>query len=138
MPARTPAIVALAAIAALEGLGLLGYVIYDVVEAIRIGTSGPEEVSNGPGLAVMIVILVLFGAGMLWVARGWWLARRWVRSPFIVAQLLTVLVGYDLAQSSGGPERPIGIAVIVLAAAGIVLAFLPATSLAIDPDRGRA
>ncbi len=133
MPARSPAIVALAVISALEGLGLLGYAIYDIVETLRLGVTGPEEVSNVPAVVLIIVILVLFGVGLLWVARGWWVMKRWARAPFVVAQLLGVLVGYDLAQATGGPTRTIGAALIAIAAVGIVLAFLPAVSRSIDP-----
>lgn len=133
MPVRAPAIVALAAIAAIEGVGLLGYAVYDLVQTMRLGVTGPEEVSNVPAVALIIVIQVLFGVGLLWVARGWWLERRWARSPFLVAQILGVLVGYDLAQATGGSERTIGFAVIALAAVGIVLAFLPVVSRSIDP-----
>ncbi len=133
MPARTPAIVAVAAISAIEGLGLLGYAIYDIVQTLRLGVTGPEEVSNVPAVVLIIVILLLFGAGMLCVARGWWREERWARAPFLVAQILGVLVGWDLAQASGGSERIIGIAVIVIAAIGIVLAFLPAVARAIEP-----
>lgn len=133
MPARTPAIVAVAAISAIEGLGLLGYAIYDIVQTLRLGVTGPEEVSNVPAVVLIIVILLLFGAGMLCVARGWWREERWARAPFLVAQILGVLVGWDLAQASGGSERIIGIAVIIVAAIGIVLAFLPAVARAIEP-----
>jgi hypothetical protein len=133
VPARTPAIVAVAAISAIEGLGLLGYAIYDIVQTLRLGVTGPEEVSNVPAVVLIIVILLLFGAGMLCVARGWWREERWARAPFLVAQILGVLVGWDLAQASGGSERIIGIAVIIVAAIGIVLAFLPAVARAIEP-----
>lgn len=133
MPARAPAIVAVAAISAIEGLGLLGYAIYDIVQTLRLGVTGPEEVSNVPAVLLIIVILLLFGAGMLCVARGWWREQRWARAPFLVAQILGVLVGYDLAQAAGGSERIIGITVIVVAAIGIVLAFLPAVARAIEP-----
>ncbi|MDI1290112.1 MAG: hypothetical protein PSX37_09230 [bacterium] len=44
-----------------------------------------------------------------------------------------MLVGYDLVQATGGSERAIGFAVIIVAGIGIVLAFLPPVSRAIEP-----
>lgn len=132
MTAPAGPIVAIAAIAAVEGVGLIGYAGYDLVETVRLGVGGPTDVSNVPAVTLLIVIQVLFGAGLLWVARGWWLGRRWARSPFLVAQILAVLVGYELAQSDGAAEKSVGIAAAVLAAAGIALAFTPAASRALD------
>ncbi len=134
MSAPNPPVAALAVISAVEGVGLLGYAVYDVVEALRVGVSGPEEVSNVPAVVLLIAIQAIFGAGLLWIAYGWWRSRRWARSPFLVAQLLGGLVGYELAQSTGGVERITGISVIAIAVVGIVLAFLPATSRALEAD----
>lgn len=132
--APVPPIIAIAVIAAIEGLGLIGYAMFDLIESIRVGVSGPEEVSNVPAVIVLIVIQLLFGAGMLWVARGWWQSARWARSPFLVAQLLGILVGYELTQAVGGVEKAVGFSVVGIAAAGVVLSFLPAVSRAIDPE----
>ena len=125
-------IVTLAAIAALEGLGLVGYAIFDVVEAVRIGTSGPAEVSNTSALVVLIAIQVIFGVGMLWIARGWWRCARWARSPFVVAQLLGVLIGLQVAQGAEAGATVVGYLTVVIAIAGLVVAFLPPVTRALD------
>jgi len=131
--APVPPIIAVAVIAAAEGLGLIGYGIYDLVNGVQSGATGPEEVSNVPAIILLIVIQLLFGVGLLLIAHGWWMSRRWARSPFLVAQILAVLVGYDLAQSSGTAERTVGIAFAIIAIVGIVLAFMPAVARAIEP-----
>lgn len=126
-------VVAIVAIAAVEGLGLVGYAAYSLVEAMRVGATGPSDVSNGPAIAVQIAIEVLFGAGMIWVALGWWRTRPWARAPFLVAQILGILIGFDLAQSEGAIEKVVGIGLIIIAAVGAVLVFRPAVSRRLAP-----
>jgi hypothetical protein len=127
-------LVVLAGIAAVEGLGLVGYAVFDIVEAFRVGITGPAEVSNPPALILLIVITALFGAGLLLVASGWWRAQRWARSPFVLAQIIIGLVGYEVAQSEGSVERTVGIALVIIAVLGLILSFAPATSRAIAED----
>lgn len=127
----------LSVVSILEGAALLGYAVFDLVEAVRVGITGPEEVSNPAALALLIAITAAFGAGLVWVGVGWWRTRRWARAPFILAQVLVVLVGYELAQSEGAVERSVGIAGAGLAILGLILAFAPAVSrqLAADDDQ---
>jgi hypothetical protein len=129
--------VGLSVVSILEGAALLGYAVFDLVEAVRVGITGPEEVSNPAALALLIAITAAFGAGLVWVGVGWWRTRRWARAPFILAQVLVVLVGYELAQSEGAVERSVGIAGAGLAILGLILAFAPAVSrqLAADDDQ---
>lgn len=129
---RVLPLAALAGIAAVQGLGLIGYAIFDLEEALRLGATGPEEVSSIPAIVLLIVTLFAFGAGMLWVARGWWLVRRWARSPFLLTQILTVLLGYDLVQSDGAVVRSVGGGMALLAVVGIVLALVPPVSRALE------
>jgi hypothetical protein len=128
------ALVALAAIALLEGVALVAYAVFDVIEAVRVGLTGPSDVSNLPALVLLVVITAVLGAGMVWVARGWWLSRRWARSPFILAQLMAALIGYELSQSEGSAERVVGIALALVAVLGLVLALSPPVGRAIDSD----
>ena len=123
----------LVVIAVIEGIGLIGCGVFDLIETMRVGVTGPEDVSNGPAVAVLIAIQVVFGAGLLWVARGWWRSAPWARSPFLVAQLLLVLVGYDLAQGTSAAEKAVGFVAIAVAGVGIVVTFLPAVRRALDP-----
>lgn len=124
-------LIALAAISGAEGLALIGYACYDVIQAIRFGTTGPAEVSNGPALFIQILIFMVFGIGLLLVARGWLQGKRWARSPFVLAQLIALLVGFPLAQDSSGPSRAVGVTVLICALAGGVLALTPQVGRAI-------
>ena len=126
------ALVGLAIIALLQGVALLGYALFDVVEAVRVGITGPAEVSNAPALILLVVITAAFGVALLLVARGWWRAQRWARAPFILTQLIFGLIGYELSQSDGSVERMVGYACVLVAILGLVLSFAPAVSRAID------
>lgn len=130
---RPVAVIGLAAIAAIEGIALLGYAVFDTVEGLRQGATGPADVSNVPAIILLVAILVIFGLGLVWVARGWWRLRRAARAPFLLAQVLAVLVGYELAQSEGAVERTVGIAMALVAVVGIVLCFLPPVTRALEP-----
>lgn len=116
---------ALAVIAAVEGVVLVGYAIFDVFGAVTVGTTGPAEVSNPSAMVLQIAIFAIFGAGMLWVARGWLRAAGWVRGPFVLAQLIALVVGVPLISAADPAQRLIGTAVTALSAAGLVLVFLP-------------
>lgn len=124
-------LVVLALIAGVQGAALIAYALFDIVEALRVGITGPEEVSNPMALLLLIAITAAFGAGMVMVAAGWWRARRWARSPFIMAQIIVALLGYELAQAVGSVERTVGIVAMVMAGLGLVLSFAPATGRAI-------
>lgn len=124
-------LVVLALIAGVQGAALIAYALFDIVEALRVGTTGPEEVSNPMALLLLIALTAAFGAGMVVVAVGWWRGRRWARSPFIMAQIIVALLGYELAQAVGSVERTVGIVAMVMAGLGLVLSFAPATGRAI-------
>lgn len=131
-PAR--ALLLPAAIAAVEAIALIGYSAYVGVNGLREGTTGPEEVSNLPALISLIVILAVLGVGMLLIARGWWQGRRWSRSPFILAQVIVVLLGWEASQSTDSAERLVGLVAIAVGVVGIVLAFLPRVTQALEPE----
>ena len=61
-----------APLVAAEGLALVIYGIYLIVQVIRLGITGPEEVSNVPAVVLEIAIFTGFGIGVLFAARGLW------------------------------------------------------------------
>jgi hypothetical protein len=132
VPAPARPLAALAAIALAEALALVAYGLLDVVQAVREGAAGPADASNLPAIAVQVVIFTAFGAGMAWVARGWWGARRWARAPFLLGQLMALVVGIPLAQSDGVASRVAGLLLVMAAGIGIVLVFSPQARAAID------
>ena len=130
-----PLLVVLAAIAAIEGAVLAGYAVYDVIQGVRFGLTGPEEVSNLPALVLQILIFAVLGIGLLAIARGWWLSKYGARAPFILAQLLGLVVGFPLAQAPDSGTRAIGTALVVAGVVGIAVSLLPAVTRAIvDSD----
>ena len=137
MPGR--AFVALALIAGAEGVVLMGYAIFDLVSVIRFGIRGPAEVSNAPGVTLQILIFALFGGGLAWVARGWWRQRRWARAPFLLGQLLALVVGVPLARAGGHVEQAAGIVIVLAAVAGGILALSKPVGRVLDgPAPGTA
>jgi hypothetical protein len=122
---RPTPLVLLSAISVVQGIFLLGYAAFDIVEAFRTGITGPEEVSNPMALLGLIVITALFGASLVWLGVGFWQGRSWARSPFIVAQLVLGLIGYEISQSRSDAQQTLGQAAMVIAVVGIVLVFLP-------------
>ncbi len=125
---KHPLLVALGVIAALEGVGLIGYAVYDIFQGITVGITGPREVSNLPALVLQIVIFAALGIGLLLVARGWWRAAYGARAPFIVAQLLALVVGVPLLSAPDAGTRQIAVALIGLGVLGIVLALVPSVT----------
>lgn len=113
----------LAGIAAIEGVALAGYALFELVEAVRLGVTGPAEVSNPAAITLQIAIFGVFGVGLLLIARGWLRRSRWVRGPFVLAQIIALVVGVPLVQANGAVERVAGVAIVFLAIAGIVLTF---------------
>jgi len=129
-----PFLVLLAAIAAIEGVVLIGYAVYDIIQGLRLGLTGPAEVSNLPGLLLQIVIFAVLGGASIAIAIGWWRAKYAARAPFIVGQLLALVVGFPLAQGTGSLQRAVGVALVVAAVVGIGAALAPPVTRAIVRD----
>lgn len=119
---------ALALIAAIEGLALAGYAVFDLVGALLVGTTGPAEVSNASAMILQIAIFAIFGAGMLIVARGWLTVAAWVRGPFVLAQLIALVVGVPLVRATEAVQQGVGVVITALAVVGLVLVFTPSVT----------
>ena len=133
-----PLLVLLAVIAAIEGVALVGYAVFDVVQGFRVGLVGPPAVSNLPGLILQIAIFAVLGAALLVIAAGWWKAKYGARAPFIVAQLLALVVGVPLVQATESGPRSVGLALIVVGVVGIAVSLLPpVTRVLLDSDPER-
>jgi hypothetical protein len=122
----------LAVVAGLEGLAFLVYAVVDIVVVIGEGLTGPEEVSNPVAFGMQVVIFVALGTGLLVLARGWWICRRWVRGPFILAQLLGLVVGVPLLQST----LPLaGAVIVVISLVSLMVSLLPPVTRALLGDQ---
>lgn len=117
--------IALTAIAAAEGIALVIYGIYDLIQSLRLGATGPADVSNLPALILQIVIYLILGAGMLLIADAWRRGRFWQRGAFMLGQIFAVVIGYEFIGPEGGIAWVTGILLMLLGVAGLVLVFTP-------------
>jgi hypothetical protein len=117
---REGALVAATLLALVEGAALVAYAAGIGVSAVR--SSDPEATSP----AVVVVIYLLFAAGILVCARGLWLRRRAARTPFGVIQLFGLVIGWTLTQGDGDLTHVIGYVVLAVAVVGMALVMSPA------------
>jgi hypothetical protein len=114
-------------VVAAEGLVL---VVLGIAEALTI--QGSRLVL---GLTTT-AFFVLYGGGLMVVARGLARASTWSRGPAVFAQLIQLLVAYSFW---GGSTKPVSIA-LALAGAGVLVGIFQKSSteaLADDPTRDR-
>ncbi|MGW2557877.1 hypothetical protein ACWCXB_01265 [Streptomyces sp. NPDC001514] len=126
-PAR---LTAAAAVCGLEALALIAGGIYMLVTGLM---GNPESTSQAETGGVTLIAL---GVIPLLAARGLLLRRSWSRGPAIITQLMALPVAWTLLRSSGTLLIPAGIALAVVAVAGLVLLVNPSTTQALG-IRGR-
>lgn len=127
-----PRLVALA-LTGLEAVALVGYSVAIAVAARS--SRGSSVRATGVEIAIYVAFAVLLGL----LARG--LARRspMARTPFLVAQLFVLVVGYTVFAGDGTATTVVGAVILVVGAVGTVVGFLPglpATLTGRDPDAG--
>jgi hypothetical protein len=118
----------LGSISGIQGVFYAVYAILIVVGVARFGVSGPREVANASGVTLEVVIFLFFGLGMLLVAGGWFTSRRWARAPFLLAQLLALVVSVPLIGATDPFQKWVAILVTLAAVIGIFLAFTPSVT----------
>ena len=115
----------LALIAALEGIALLVNGAIAVYSALTDGSYGTQG-EDSSAILIEIVIFVVFGIGLLMVAKGWFTMKRWARSPFILAQLIGLFGGGSMVFDSSASSKIPGLLLAGPALIGLVLTFSPA------------
>ena len=118
----------LGVISGVQGVFYVVYAILIVVGVARFGVSGPSEVANASGVTLEVVIFLFFGLGMLLVAVGWFAAKLWARAPFLLAQLLALVVSVPLIGATNLFQKWAAILVTLAAVVGLFLAFTPAVT----------
>jgi len=88
-------------VAAVEGAALLANALAVLFFVIRDGISGPADVASPLGVAVEVLLYLVFGAAMLWIARGLVRGSNGVLTPFALAQVLGLTVSIPLASGAG-------------------------------------
>lgn len=115
---RPPMLMVAAAALAAEAVALAAYTVDNVIE---LATGGTRTAANG---AALIVIQVMILTGMLLMARGVLARRPWTRTPGVMVQLLTGVVGYILLEAH---QYPWGAIALILAVAGLIGFLTPAS-----------
>jgi Na+-driven multidrug efflux pump len=115
-------------ISGVQGVFYVVYAVLIVVGVARFGVSGPSEVANASGVTLEVVIFLFFGLGMLLVAGGWFSAKRWSRAPFLLAQLMALVISVPLIGATDALQKWAAILVTLAAVVGIFLAFTPAVT----------
>jgi len=118
--------------AAVQGLAAVAYAIFLIEEVIRVGATGPVEVSNGAADTVLIAIVGLIGAALMWCSVGLWRERRWARAPIILFEIIIGIVSFNAMTNPGYPSwiRMVFGALCVMAVGTLVSLFLPSTTTA--------
>jgi hypothetical protein len=117
--------VAAVVIALIEAAGLAAY-------AVAIGVSGIGAPDTGAAPLVELLVYLAFAAGLVAIARGLWSRRRAARTPFGIAQVFALIIGWTLVQGAGAVVDVPGYAALVLGVVGLACAFSPAWGEALD------
>ena len=118
----------------MQGVFFVVYAVLITAGVLRFGLTGPEAVSNSAGVTLAVIIFLFFGVGLIATAWGWWQVKSWARSPFVLAQLLALVVGIPLMSASRTPEIAVGAFVTIVAVIGGVVSLLPSTTTLLYRD----
>lgn len=113
---RSLARTASAALALLEALALLGFAAFYVFELVVGGGGDPARVVT----SIIVILITALGLGV--VARGWWGAVTWARTPTLVWNVLLLPVGASLVQSSQRLAATLVLVVAVLSLGAAIAA----------------
>jgi hypothetical protein len=98
---------------AVESLVVLGFAVFYVYEIV---TGATADVTRAATSGLLILV---FGAGLLALARGWWGAAQWPRTPTVLWNVLLLPVAWSLQESG---RSSLALAVAAVAVASIVAA----------------
>src|SRR3954449_11513111 len=116
-----------------EALVVLAFVVFYVYEVV---TGATDDVTRATTSGALILV---FGVGLLALARGWWRGADWARTPTVLWNALLLPVAWSLRESG---RTPLALAVGAVAVASIVAAVsTPGRRAEADeadePDTGR-
>ena len=116
---QPPRLVALARLVLGQGLAMLAYAAVTLLLAL----TGDEP--NWGAVAFVLVNLLLWGSGLLWVSRrGLLRHRRWAFSPVLFTQLVFGVIAVEDLRSAGNPPVAIALWLLVLVSAAAALIML--------------
>jgi hypothetical protein len=125
--ARPHTLTAAAGLQAAEGVAAFAFGLFVGWEAL-VG----KPLETGGAIAVSLLAL-LGGAGMLAVARGLALVRRWGGAPALVTQLIAIFIAWNLIQSDQlGYGLPLAACALITA---VLLLSRPSTQALFENSR---
>jgi hypothetical protein len=104
-----------------------GFVVYGVALVVLAARGDRSSVQN---VALLVVLVAGWGAGLVFAARGLLRRRRWSRAPLVVSQLLLAAVGAPLAQ--GSVARWVGVALVTVSVVALGALLTPAVTGALE------
>jgi len=110
----------------LEALVVLGFAVFYVYEMV---TGATDDLTRAATSGVLILV---FGLGLLVLARGWSRAADWPRTPTLLWNALLLPVAWSLHESG---RTPVALAVGAVAVASIVAALAAPGRRDVRPDR---
>lgn len=111
---------AAAAVALLQGMALLVNAMAVTWVVVRDGITGPSAIASPVGVTVEVALYLVFGAAMMWIARGMLRGSEGVQTPFVLAQVLGLTVAIPLA-TGGGAASLVGWALTFICILGVVV-----------------
>ena len=116
----------MAIVQAVEAAGVL---VASVLAGVDTGAGKSYQLASGIAITAIGVATAL---GLALVARGLRSGRRWTRTPALLTQLFTAIVGIYLVQ---GGRYAWGIPALLLAVAGVAALMAPASVELLTPGR---
>lgn len=104
---------------AVQGLFLLGFCVFSLYELAQ---GGAQDATR---LVMEVVLVAVFAAGLLALARYWWAGANWPNTPTIVWNALLLPVAWGIGQ---GGQWLVALGVALVAVTGIVSAVAADTS----------
>ena len=99
-----------------EAVAVLGFALFYVYEMV---TGATDDLTRAATSGVLILV---FGLGLLALARGWARAADWPRTPTVLWNALLLPVAWSLHESD---RTPVALAVALVAVASIAAAVSP-------------
>jgi len=136
-PRQTPQTVQ--GLAIIEAVEVVGILLATILAGIDTASGKSYELASGIAITL---IGVCTAAALALVARGMWRGRRWTRTPTMLTQLFTGIVGIYLVQGArydwGIPALMLALArvALLLALAALAGLFAPASLRALNRPGG--
>jgi hypothetical protein len=81
-----------------------------------------------------IFVYALFAGLMAWLTWGLWRASPLARTPFLVAQVFAVIIGYTVLAGDGWVTTTTGVVLMAVGGVGAILALSPAMAAALSRE----